>query len=119
MSDEIKSWADGSANGNYEVLHAKSPVFFDQYERKSDLQHQTHYCPGCGHGVAHKLIAEAIEELGLQDHGICEPGGLFGICVLLLRCRECASGARTGPCGSDRNSSIVSGKDCNFVPGRW
>src|ERR1044071_3764549 len=51
----------------FEILHEKSPVFYDRYERKTDLQHQTHYCPGCGHGVAHKLIAEAIEELGLQD----------------------------------------------------
>jgi len=25
----------------------------------------THYCPGCGHGIAHRLIAEAIEELGI------------------------------------------------------
>ncbi len=54
----------------YEVLHQKSPVFYDRYERKSDLQHQTHYCPGCGHGVAHKLIAEAVEEMGLQDRTI-------------------------------------------------
>ena len=51
----------------YESTHSKSAVFYDQYERKTDFQHQTHYCPGCGHGVAHKLIAEAIEELGLQD----------------------------------------------------
>ena len=51
----------------YESTHSKSAVFYNQYERKTDLQHQTHYCPGCGHGVAHKLIAEAIEELGLQD----------------------------------------------------
>ncbi len=55
---------------DYEILHEKSPVFYDRYERKSELQHQTHYCPGCGHGVAHKLIAEAIEELGLQDRTI-------------------------------------------------
>lgn len=27
----------------------------------------THYCPGCGHGVLHKLIGEAIDELGIQD----------------------------------------------------
>jgi 2-oxoisovalerate ferredoxin oxidoreductase beta subunit len=40
------------------------------YERKDELQHQTHYCPDCGHGVAHKLIAEAIEDLGLQDRTI-------------------------------------------------
>ena len=54
----------------YQVVHSKSPVFFDHYERKSELQHQTHYCPGCGHGVAHKLIAEAIAELGVQDRTI-------------------------------------------------
>jgi 2-oxoglutarate/2-oxoacid ferredoxin oxidoreductase subunit beta len=27
----------------------------------------THYCPGCTHGIAHRLLAEAIEELGIQD----------------------------------------------------
>ncbi|HZQ22933.1 MAG TPA: 2-oxoacid:acceptor oxidoreductase family protein [Terriglobales bacterium] len=54
----------------YELIHSKSEVFYDHYERKADLQHQTHYCPGCGHGVAHKLIAEALEDLGLQDKAI-------------------------------------------------
>ncbi|MGA8220756.1 MAG: 2-oxoacid:acceptor oxidoreductase family protein [Candidatus Acidiferrales bacterium] len=54
----------------YDVLHAKSPVFYPVYERKSDLKHQTHYCPGCGHGIVHKLIAEALEEMSLQDKTI-------------------------------------------------
>jgi 2-oxoisovalerate ferredoxin oxidoreductase beta subunit len=54
----------------YELIHSKSPLFYDLYERKSELKHQTHYCPGCGHGVAHKLIAEALQELGLQDRTI-------------------------------------------------
>lgn len=54
----------------YEVVHSKSELFYAQYERKGDLKHQTHYCPGCGHGVAHKLIAEALEDLGLQDNTI-------------------------------------------------
>jgi 2-oxoisovalerate ferredoxin oxidoreductase beta subunit len=54
----------------YECIHSKSAVFYDTYERKNDLQGQTHYCPGCGHGVAHKLIAEAIDELGLKDKTI-------------------------------------------------
>lgn len=26
-----------------------------------------HYCPGCSHGVVHKLIAEIIEEMGMED----------------------------------------------------
>lgn len=61
----------GEAGKNgYELIHSKSPVFYDTYERKSDLQHQTHYCPGCGHGIAHKLIAEALQDLGLQDKSI-------------------------------------------------
>lgn len=29
-----------------------------------------HYCPGCTHGVVHKLIAEVIEELDIQDQTI-------------------------------------------------
>jgi 2-oxoisovalerate ferredoxin oxidoreductase beta subunit len=27
----------------------------------------THYCAGCGHGILHKLIGEAIRDLGIQD----------------------------------------------------
>jgi len=54
----------------YEVIHKKSPVFYERYERKGELQQQTHYCPGCGHGVVHKLIAEALTDLGLQDRAV-------------------------------------------------
>jgi 2-oxoglutarate ferredoxin oxidoreductase subunit beta len=31
---------------------------------------QTHYCPGCGHGIAHRLIAEIIDELDIRDRTI-------------------------------------------------
>ena len=59
----------GPLNG-YEVVHSKSPVFYRAYDRKADLHQQTHYCPGCGHGVVHKLIAEAIEGMAIQDKTI-------------------------------------------------
>jgi 2-oxoisovalerate ferredoxin oxidoreductase beta subunit len=55
---------------DYEVVQSKSKVFYDRYERKAELKQQTHYCPGCGHGVAHKLIAETIQEMGYQDRTI-------------------------------------------------
>ncbi len=29
-----------------------------------------HYCPGCGHGTAHRLLAEIIEEMGIQGETI-------------------------------------------------
>jgi 2-oxoglutarate ferredoxin oxidoreductase subunit beta len=30
----------------------------------------THYCPGCGHGIAHRLIAETIDELDIRGRTI-------------------------------------------------
>ncbi len=41
--------------------------------RSSDVRLKTltgarfHYCPGCGHGVVHRLVAEVIDELGLRE----------------------------------------------------
>jgi 2-oxoisovalerate ferredoxin oxidoreductase beta subunit len=67
---DVKSVSNNSDEPEYELIHSKSPVFYDVYERKTDLKHQTHYCPGCGHGIVHKLIAEAIEDLRLQDRTI-------------------------------------------------
>jgi len=29
-----------------------------------------HYCPGCGHGVVHRLIAETLDELGVRDRAV-------------------------------------------------
>jgi 2-oxoglutarate ferredoxin oxidoreductase subunit beta len=29
-----------------------------------------HYCPGCTHGIVHRLIAESIEEMGLKEHAV-------------------------------------------------
>ena len=55
---------------DYEVVHSKAKAFYDTYERKEELQHQTHYCPGCGHGIIHKLLAKAIDELGIQDQTV-------------------------------------------------
>src|SRR5215475_11753764 len=54
----------------YTVVCSKAKSFYPRYERKGELQHQTHYCPGCGHGIIHKLIARAIDELGIQDRTI-------------------------------------------------
>jgi len=51
-----------------------SSAFYDRFERHAHGEglkgHATHYCPGCGHGLAHKYLAEAIDELGLQDRTV-------------------------------------------------
>jgi 2-oxoisovalerate ferredoxin oxidoreductase beta subunit len=55
---------------DYTVAHGRSKAFYNRFERKEDLQHATHYCPGCGHGTVHKMLARAIDELGIQDRTI-------------------------------------------------
>lgn len=41
------------------------------YERPITLTDvHTHYCPGCTHGTAHRLVAEVLEELGLREKTI-------------------------------------------------
>ena len=49
-------------------------VFYREFERHGDGKgvnaHSTTYCPGCGHGLAQKYLAEAIDELGVQDRTV-------------------------------------------------
>jgi 2-oxoglutarate ferredoxin oxidoreductase subunit beta len=41
------------------------------YEPPVTLSDQaTHYCPGCTHGVIHRLVAEIIDELGIADRTV-------------------------------------------------
>jgi len=48
----------------------KAVGFYDTFERSGSPTRDTHYCPGCGHGILHKLICEALVELGLQDRTV-------------------------------------------------
>src|SRR5689334_17297953 len=52
------------------VTHEKAGAFYPSYDRKAEAKHQTHYCPGCGHGIVTKLLAEAIDALGVQDQTV-------------------------------------------------
>ncbi len=48
-----------------------STAFYERFERHAHAEglkaHATHYCAGCGHGLAHKFLAETIDELDVQD----------------------------------------------------
>lgn len=41
------------------------------YQRPRSLRKVvTHYCPGCTHGIAHRLVAEVIDELGIEGRAV-------------------------------------------------
>jgi len=52
------------------IVKEKPKSFYEVFERKGPGQKTTHYCPGCGHGTAHKLLAEIIDEMKIQDRTI-------------------------------------------------
>ena len=49
-------------------------VLFERFDRhahgKGLKGAATHYCAGCGHGLAHKYLSNAIVDLGIQDRTI-------------------------------------------------
>ncbi|MEZ5065109.1 MAG: 2-oxoacid:acceptor oxidoreductase family protein [bacterium] len=61
-----------AATGNATPSHPTA--FFQHFDRhahgKGLKGASTHYCPGCGHGLLHKYLAESIAELGLQDRTV-------------------------------------------------
>ncbi|NLX66522.1 MAG: 2-oxoglutarate oxidoreductase [Bacteroidales bacterium] len=65
--------------------------------RKPELMNDNHmhYCPGCSHGVVHKVIAEVIKELGLQEKciGVAPVGcAVFAYKYLDIDWQEAAHG---------------------------
>ena len=58
------------------IKHQKARSLYPTFDRKAPGAESSHYCPGCGHGTVHNLIAEAIDDLGIQDRVIfCSPVG--------------------------------------------
>lgn len=57
-----------------ESLHGKPQVLdemelvYGYPEALTDVS--THYCPGCVHGIVHRLLAEVIDELGIRERAI-------------------------------------------------
>jgi 2-oxoisovalerate ferredoxin oxidoreductase beta subunit len=66
----------------------KPESLYDTYERKGgSAPTATHYCPGCGHGVIHKLIAEAIDDMGLRERAVViSPVGCAVFAYYYFRC---------------------------------
>jgi 2-oxoglutarate/2-oxoacid ferredoxin oxidoreductase subunit beta len=68
-------------------------------ERPSTLvDSRMHYCPGCGHGVAHRIIMEAVQELGIQSQtvGVAPVGcSVFAYHYMNIDMQEAAHGRAT------------------------
>ena len=56
---------------NEQVVLKWPESLYDEFERKpGTAKKATHYCPGCSHGVIHKLIAEAMDDFGIRERTV-------------------------------------------------
>ena len=58
-----------------------------------------HYCPGCGHGVIHRVLMEVIEELGIREKtvGVAPVGcAVFAYHYMDVDMQEAAHGRASG-----------------------
>ncbi|PHR25863.1 MAG: ketoisovalerate oxidoreductase [Desulfotalea sp.] len=71
----------------------KAEGFYEYFQRKDGSKTKaTHYCAGCGHGIIHKLIAEALADFNLQDDTIfVSPVGCGAFCYYYFDCGNVAA----------------------------
>lgn len=92
------------------------PGIYSEFPRKGGAAPTaTHYCPGCGHGVLHKLIGEAMADLGIQDRCVVlSPVGCAVFAYYYLDCghMQCAHGRApaiaTGISRAENNAIVIS-----------
>lgn len=66
----MASNVNSSPEGDMKVIK-KPRSMPDVFERKGgSAPTATHYCAGCGHGIIHKLMAEAMDELEIQERSV-------------------------------------------------
>ena len=68
-------------------------VVFEKTKGLTDAK--LHYCPGCGHGIVHRLVAEVLEEMGELGNSIaCVPVGcaVFANNYFNIDAIQCAHG---------------------------
>ncbi|HLF20402.1 MAG TPA: thiamine pyrophosphate-dependent enzyme [Bacteroidota bacterium] len=73
---------------------------FEEVFRKVQTLTDTpmHYCPGCGHGVVHRLLMEVVDEMGIQDKtvGVAPVGcSVFAYHYMNIDMQEAAHGRAT------------------------
>ena len=51
------------------------------FERpKALLDVPMHFCPGCGHGIVHRLVCEVLDEMGIEGNTI----GVVLLCPMII-----------------------------------
>ena len=79
----------------------------------------TTFCAGCGHGIIHKLIGEAMAELGIQDRTVfVSPVGCAAFCYYYFDCGNVAGPHGRASAVATGVSRVAAGQGRHRLPGR-
>ena len=71
-----------------------------------------HYCPGCSHGIVHRLVCEVIDELDISGKTIAvEPVG----CAVTAHNYFDFDGARQSTCSGNWYKTFTAGQGCVHI----
>jgi 2-oxoglutarate ferredoxin oxidoreductase subunit beta len=78
------------------VETAEGKLVYDRPAALVDMPN--HYCPGCGHGIIHKLLAQCIDELGIRESTILiAPVGCSVLAYYYLKVDGCEAAHGRAP----------------------
>ena len=79
----------------------------------------THYCPGCGHGIIHRLVAELLDEMAARPDGrSASPRSAAASSPTTTSTSTSSSRPTAGPGGRDRRPARPPGRVRLHLPGR-
>ncbi|MDD1742409.1 MAG: 2-oxoacid:acceptor oxidoreductase family protein [Methanotrichaceae archaeon] len=97
------------------VIGGHSGLYAEFLRKGGNAPTATHYCAGCGHGILHKLIGEAMENLGIQDRCVVlSPVGCAVFAYYYFNCGNIqaahgrASAVGTGVSRAEDNAIVIS-----------
>lgn len=77
-----------------------------------------HYCPGCTHGIVHRLVAESLEELGILGKTVgIAPVGCAVMAYDYFNCDMIEAPHGRAPAVATRCKTRQSGQYCFYLSG--
>jgi len=52
---------------NFKKIYGRPMAWLDEFPLKDTEKTSMHYCPGCGHGIIHRILGTVIDDLGIRE----------------------------------------------------
>ena len=93
-------------------------IVYQRPQSMADIS--THYCPGCTHGIAHRLVSEVLDEMGIREKTIGVASvGCSAFAYNYFDCDFVQAPHGQSPGHGYRDQTRPSRPGGFYLPGRW